>query len=492
MSTFAEKPIARLAEAELPPEAFPEHESLLGRLTPAQRFMIASLLILVCGMAGIGWWISAQIEHSVLNRAAFTTALYVDSLISTPLQGLATDTTLTPEAVAEIKRLLANTPLGQEVIAFKVWGPGGRIIYSPDPVLINQVFPVGEELQAGWEGRVTADMSGLEGEENVRERPQADRLLEIYSPVRSHDSGEVIAVVEFYQRIEALESLIAETQQRSWLIILAVTLTMYLLLGGYVQRSSSTIVRQKGALRAQVARLEDLLAQNAELHERVRRAAARTTAYNERVLRRISADLHDGPAQYLGLALLRLDRVAAACEQLPDPGQAVKDVESIHSSLSQAMEEVRGISAGLGLPQLDQLTISEVVRRAVQAHERRTGTQVALRVVDLPDHPWSIATRITIYRVVQEGLSNAFRHARGVGQRVELHFMAGRLHLYVADEGDGFALPPPGEWGEHMGLAGMRDRVESLGGEFRLDSQPCGGTCILASIPLQLVQESYE
>jgi signal transduction histidine kinase len=394
-----------------------------------------SSIILLCGMASIGWWISSQIEGSVLNRAAFTTALYVDSFVSQPLQGLATDTSLTPAAVAEIERLLTGTALGHEVIAFKVWGPGGRVVYSPDSVLLNQVFPVGEELQTAWEGRVAADVSNLESVENIRERPQADRLLEIYSPVRAHGSGQVIAVVEFYQRVDELESLIGAARLRSWLIVLAVTLAMYLLLGGYVHSSSATITRQKSALRAQVARLEDLLAQNAELNERVRRAAARSTAYNERVLRRISADLHDGPAQYLGLAILRLDRVTAACEQLPSPGQAISDIEHIHSSLNQAMQEVRSISAGLGLPQLDQLTISEVVERAVRVHERRTGTKVQLHSADLPAHPWGLATKMTVYRVVQEGLSNAFRHAKGVGQRVELRVVAGCLHLVVADKG---------------------------------------------------------
>lgn len=473
------------------PTAGPQRVTILERLTPAQRFMVASLLILLCGMAGIGWWISSQIEQSVLNRAAFTTALYVDSFISSSLQDLASSDQLSPEAVGELERLLTNTTLGHEVVAFKVWGPGGRVVYSGDSSLIGEVFPVGEELQASWDGRVTAEFSNLENEENIRERPQADRLLEIYSPVRAYGSGEVIAVAEFYQRVDELETLIVGAQQRSWLIILAVTLTMYLLLGGYVHNASATIVRQEGELRAQVARLEELLDQNGELSERVRRAAARSAAYNERFLRRISAELHDGPAQYLGLAILRLDRVAAACERLDEPGKALDDVEQINSALTQAMQEVRGISAGLGLPQLDQLETSAVIARAVRAHERRTATRVELRINDVPENPCQ-ATKITVYRVVQEGLSNAFRHAKGAGQRVELRGANDRLQLWIADEGPGFSPPPPGEWGEHMGLAGMRERVESLGGEFAILSQPGGGTRIFASLPLQITQEAYE
>lgn len=489
-TTSSEQGTFRPATERTPPRATTA-SSMLDRMTPAQRFMLASLLILLCGMAGIGWWISSQIERSVLNRAAFTTALYIDSFISESLQVLATSDSLPPESAAEIERLLNNTTLGQEVVAFKVWGPGGRVVYSDDPALVGQVFPVGEELQASWDGRISADFSNLEDAENVRERARADRLLEIYSPVRFHGSGAVIAVAEFYHRVDELEAMIAEAQQRSWLIVLAVTMTMYLLLGGYVQSASATIVRQAGELRAQVARLEELLAQNEELHERVRRAAARSANYNERFLRRISAELHDGPAQYLGLAILRLDRVAAACERLDEPGRALDDVGQITNALNQAMQEVRSISAGLGLPQLDQLATSEVVARAVRAHERRTGTRVDMRIGDIPESPCQ-ATKITVYRVVQEGLSNAFRHAGGAGQRVEVRGANDRIHLWVADEGPGFAPPPPGEWGEHMGLAGMRERVESLGGEFSILSQPGGGTRVFASLPLQISQEAYD
>jgi signal transduction histidine kinase len=90
--------------------------------------------------------------------------------------------------------------------------------------------------------------------------------------------------------------------------------------------------------------------------------------------------------------------------------------------------------------------------------------------------------------VIQEGLTNAFRHAQSAQQRVDLALSGDRIMLRVSDAGPGFEPPLPGEWGEHMGLAGMRDRVESLGGEFGILSQP-GGTVLLALIPLHVSQE---
>lgn len=462
--------------------------SLISGLTPAQHFLGVSLLILVSGMAVVGWWVSAQVERGMLNRAGYTTALYVDSFVANPVQELVESAPPSSEAVARLEQLLAGTKLGQEVVAFKVWSPDGTVIYSADPALIGRSFPIGDSLRQSLEGTVTAELSELDDAENFRERVQADRLLEIYSPIRSDGTGEVIASVEYYQRVDDLERLIAISQQRSWLTVLVVTLVMYLLLWGFVRRASATIVDQRVELQAQVSRLQELLARNVELDERVRRAAARSTAYNERVLRRISSELHDGPAQYIGLASLRLDRVLAACEGLPDATRVSEDVEAIQGALSQAMLEVRAISAGLGLPQLDKLALGDVALKAVRAHERRTNSTVELVVATPPDLACCSASKITVYRVIQEGLTNAFRHARGAQQRVELELSQNQIALRVSDTGPGFEPPLTGEWGEHMGLAGMRDRVESLGGEFAILSQP-GSTVLRALIPLHVSQE---
>jgi signal transduction histidine kinase len=185
-------------------------------------------------------------------------------------------------------------------------------------------------------------------------------------------------------------------------------------------------------------------AQHAELHERVRRAATRTTALNERFLRRISAELHDGPAQDLGLALLRLDHVSQPCEASPSAsGQPREEpLEVVQSSLRRALQELRAILAGLGVPQLAKLSLPETVARVVRAHERRTGTKVAITLGALPDQV-PLPVKITLYRVIQEALSNAYRHADGVDQQVRVGCAADILHIEVADGGPGVVGPLP-------------------------------------------------
>ena len=465
----------------------------LSRLSLTQQFMIASLIILVAAALGLGRWAAGQIEQSVVSRTAETTALFVDSFIAPNLQELSTADTLTPDHIATLDRLLDDTPLGRQILSFKVWDAGGKVLYSAEPAAIGQVFPVGEELTRAWSGAVSSDISDLEDAENVLERTQRARLLETYAPVRLENSDEIIAVAEFYQTVDELERDIALAQGRTWLVVGASMLVIYLLLAGFVGRAGDTIDRQQAALSRQVAQLTDLLGQNEALHQRVQRAAARTTALNERVLRRISAELHDGPVQDIGLALLRLDNVVAQVGDGKTGGDdetaIAHDLDMVQTSMQRALLEIRALSSGMGVPQLSELTLPETLARAVRVHQQRSGTVVTLALDGTPERA-SLPVKITLYRLVQEALHNAYRHAGGIDQRVTLCYDAGRLHVEVADGGAGFGRADSVVGDDHLGLAGMRERVESLGGNFRVESAPGQGTRVIADLSLAGEEEA--
>ena len=462
---------------------------LLKRLSLAQRFMFASLIILVSGMLGIGWWVGRRIEVGVVHRTAATTALYVDSMITPHVQELAEAQTISPGQTQMLSRLLQDTSLGQQIVVLKIWDANGRIVYSTDPANIGRVFPVEDDLAQAWRGWVAAEISDLSGAENERERQSQPQLLEMYSPVRLSGTDRIIAVAEFYQTVDDLQREISAAQQRSWLVVGAATLVMYLLLAGFVQRASNLIDRQQVALSDQVTRLTELLAQNEKLHERVRRAAVRTTALNERFLRRISAELHDGPVQDLSLALLSLDRLAVPAVQ-PDAAP-VEAVETLEGVLRHALQEIRAISAGLGLPQLNDLTLTETITRVVRTHERRTGTSVAVTLTDLPTQA-TLPVKITVYRLIQEALTNAYRHADGSDQALQVACQSDWLSIVVADSGPGFDTGQTLDWEQHLGLVGMRERVESLGGVFQIESERGGGTRVVARLSLQAAESEYE
>jgi signal transduction histidine kinase len=269
---------------------------------------------------------------------------------------------------------------------------------------------------------------------------------------------------------------------------------MYLLLSGFVHRASDTIQAQQAELGVRVEQLTDLLARNRELDERVRRAAARIATLNESIFRRIGSELHDGPAQDLGLSILKLD---AAIGELEDGEnnptanpQVIEQLENVQGALQNALKDVRAIAGGLSLPQLADLSLTETVVRAVRAHERRSGTKVGLSVGDLTERP-PLPVKITAYRLLQEALSNAYRHAQGEGQEVRVTQSQDHLVLEVSDRGPGFDPQQVDEVNGHLGVNGMRERVESLGGLFAIESRPGAGTHVRARLPLLVEGEPY-
>ena len=95
----------------------------------------------------------------------------------------------------------------------------------------------------------------------------------------------------------------------------------------------------------------------------------------------------------------------------------------------------------------------------------------------------SLSVKITLYRLLQESLANGFRHAGGLGQHIEVKADEHRLMVDVSDRGEGFDSDVAATEGR-MGLAGMRGRIEILGGSFDLQSRPGQGTCVRVVLPL--------
>jgi signal transduction histidine kinase len=445
------------------------------RWSLARQYLVASLLVVLTGVVITGAWIGHEIENGVLDRTATISALYIDSVVSQYLQSLAQDDSrLAQIETASLDHLYFETGLGQGVVLFKIWSLDGRVLYSPDPAVVGQQFPPDSGLTQATHGAVAADISTLDEPENAYERASYSRLVEVYAPVRSVTDGSVIAVNEFYLRPDLLDAEIREAQFRSWAVVGGIGLFTYLILSGIVKRGSDTIRRQQ-------AELQRRLDQNMRLHERVRMAAGRTTALNEQALRRISADLHDGPGQALALALLRLDALQAPCED-GDAAQTRDDFATVQSAVRDALSEIRAISAGLRLPELGAMSVAEVAVRAIDDHQRRSGVTVGRRLEGLPEQA-PLPIKIAVVRTLQEALSNATRHGLGRGVHVSLQRESDALRLSVEDHGPGFDTQAADRSG-HLGLAGMRERAEVLGGSFEVVSAPGAGTAVVVRLPL--------
>lgn len=444
----------------------------------ARRFLLASLLVLVVGGLAIGWWIGGQLERGIIDRTASVTGLYVESFIQPHIESLANGAWLSDADKTQLDALLTDTTFGQQIVALKVWRPDGTIVYSPERALIGQSFPSDESLRNALNGNVVADMSSLDASENVSEQARGfSRLLEMYLPVRERGGERIIGVAEFYQLPTEIDREVAGAQLRSWLVVAAAVSLTYLLLYGIVRQGSNTIRSQQVALQAQVTELSTLLDQNEQLRNRVRVAAERNTTLGERHLRRISSDLHDGPGQMLALAMLRLDQLR---QPGPDTGPDAT-ADELKTTLDDALRDMRSIAAGLRLPELTVLSPADTVRRAVDDHVRRAGVPVSLNVNEAPPQA-TLPTKIALFRAAQELLSNSTRHGEGRDIAVELAGDETELRLTVSDAGPGLDRSRVGQEG-HLGLAGIREQAELLGGGFEITDRPGGGAQVTVRWP---------
>ncbi len=449
----------------------------------AVRFMAAYLGLLVVATLAMGLWVGQQVEAGIVSRTAAVTSLYIESFVGPHLQTLQTQPKLTPADVEALHGLLAGTQLGRNVVSFKVWSRDGEILYSETPELIGQRFPIDGDLAASLDGEITADVSDLSAEENALERVRWTRLVQTYVPVRANGTGTIIASAEFYQLPDEIDAEVGSARLRAWGVVLLAAFGSYLLVGFIVRRASITIGRQQQRLRDQVETLSSVYREVTDLNQRLHVAAGQTIEVATQERRRISADLHDGPAQAMALALLRLESFQDSTEVA---GHDDTRVNAAYGALRDAMGELRQIAAGLRLPDLAPLTVREVVARAVADHERRAGIRIDSSLAeDLPDEA-PLPIKIALFRGLQEGLSNATRHGGGIDVAVRAWNADGAVAVEVSDKGPGFE--PEAVRSGGLGLTGIRERAALLEGNVAVQSSPGGGTRLRIVLPIEIRQ----
>jgi signal transduction histidine kinase len=458
-------------------------QQLFNRLSFSRQFLLALVGILALGMFLIGSWIGHLIETNAINRTAAISAVYLESMSAAELHDWPKGGAVDAATHAELDRLFIDGPLHREVLRFKLWDTTGRIAYSSDHAQIGHIFPVKGSLAAAFSGSVQARISRLHEIDNLPEQINWDQLLEIYVPIRAAADGKVFAVAEFYLSVDNLKRDILAAQQRSWALVALSTLAIYLLLYSMVRRANNTIVEQQRDLRYQLRQMHELLDDNKHMREQLREAGVSTTSLNEEFLIRIAADLHDGPAQTIAFALMRFDEFASNCRGCASsPSNAAQELRSIHSALESSLRDVRKISSGLAIPGMTELSLADVAKRAVYDFER-TSQQSVTTQIDETLGKAPVSVKITVYRLLQESLTNCWRHAPGGSPHVQVQKSNGEVLVSITDHGAGFN-PQSAAVAGRLGLAFMRERVRLLGGIFEIDSAPGRGTRIVARLPL--------
>lgn len=234
-----------------------------------------------------------------------------------------------------------------------------------------------------------------------------------------------------------------------------------------------------------------MLIQNVQLFEQLiaereqtRHLARQVIEAQENERRRVSRELHDEAGQALVLLKQGLQRVQR--ETAGDFERVRQRIDDSIALSDQTMERVRSLAYNLRPPLLDTVGLSTVLEEYCQEFAGRTGMVIEYSSTELPT--LSDSVRITLYRFLQEALTNVVKHAEADRVRVILDYTDGTVSLLIEDNGDGFDSHiemRPTKQQKGIGLVGIQERVRAVNGRLEVVSEPGNGTQLTVYIPVE-------
>jgi PAS domain S-box-containing protein len=218
-------------------------------------------------------------------------------------------------------------------------------------------------------------------------------------------------------------------------------------------------------------------------HERLRYLTQQVVLAQEEERQRISRELHDSAGQLLTALNISLGLVL---QDIPAELNGVGEL--LHDSRQmahRALDEVRTLAHSLRPPVLERPGLNHALESLCQDFTRLTRLPIQYQAEPLPPLPDIV--QISFYRFLQEGLTNTAKHAAAQTVRVHLTCDFARMMLSIEDDGQGFRWPEVASGRERrngIGLLGMQERFDILGGQLQIFSQPGQGTRLVASYPL--------
>lgn len=199
--------------------------------------------------------------------------------------------------------------------------------------------------------------------------------------------------------------------------------------------------------------------------------------------KRIAREIHDGPAQMLANLVLRTEIVERMLVK-QEFGLVQAEVLDLKGQVRYSLEEMRKVIFNLRPMALDDLGLIPTLRKYVHDYEEKTKIRTSFETRG-KEHRLSSAMEAAVYRLVQEALTNAAKHAYPSYVLVEITYQAQLIKIVVKDNGLGFNVKKISEQAnrESFGLVGMRERVELLEGRMEIQSAENQGTTIVIHIP---------
>ena len=218
--------------------------------------------------------------------------------------------------------------------------------------------------------------------------------------------------------------------------------------------------------------------------EQLRALTNRLTDVQEAERKQLARELHDEMGQALTAISINL---AAIKKELPQDCLTAVDERLTEASFlaDQTLEQIRELSLNLRPPMLDDLGLVSTLRWYIKHYAKRVNIETDFEVTGLEERP-PAAVETTLYRVVQEALTNVARHAQAGQVQLYLRQKESAITVFIKDNGQGFNLAKVinrESPGNGTGLLGMRERVTLLGGKFNIKSHMGQGTELSIEIP---------
>lgn len=208
--------------------------------------------------------------------------------------------------------------------------------------------------------------------------------------------------------------------------------------------------------------------ENARLYERSRELSI----VEER--NRLARDLHDAVSQKLFGVVLSAETASTLLETRPDEARA--ELDRLRALAHETMDELRSLVFELRPPELEREGLATALRKHVDVLRRVYRREIQLDVAGAPRRAPELEREV--FRIAQEALQNALRHAQAHELALRLDASDGRLVLTVRDDGVGFDPDAPGVRSRRLGLTSMEERAQALGGTLAIESRPGAGTTV--------------
>jgi two-component system, NarL family, sensor kinase len=434
-----------------PGTARPRWRRLIQPKRPLAVFIVSALIV-SAAVAAVTVLISGNIARSTAVAEAERVAVRLADLLVAPLlrDALAGDA----GAWAELDRDMEHRMSDGSIVSVVVWTTEGEVLWSTLDELVGDRVEVGDDLGEALAGTVVADLD--EDPETVY---GAGPLLEVYVPV---DIDGTRMVVESYLPANTIDEQTALL--RGEIVPLAVgALVVLQLVQLPIAASMSRRARQHEAERLSLM--------------------ARALTASDRERRSIAGDVHDGPVQDLAGVSYAL---AALRPAIPEERRAI--VDRLTTTVQHAVASLRRLMVDIYPPDLSGTSLGPAIDD-LAVRLREAGTEVSVTADPLPGLQPEYAA--VLYRTAKEALANVSRHAEAEQVWVDVscvkHGDDDAVLLTVADDGVGLPDPPVADAAGdgHLGLRLIRERIEDLDGEVRLEGRADGGTVLSALVPLR-------